>query len=571
MIQTPRLVVPALTAVLVVGGIVGISLRGESPLALAPLFPTGLLFVVAGMIASQRRPDGASGRLLTATGLAWLGSQALLTVANDLVATIGLALFPLGLAFLAHLALAYPDGLRSRTERVMVAVPYALVVAGVPVIETGDCAHCARNAVGIATDRGFGRAWYIALLIAAIITALGFLVVLMRRWREGSVAARRVLLPVVPGACLFVLVYVVALLSELGLPTGLGGRWALVALLLIVAAPVVFLAGLLRARLARAHVGNLVVELGDAPPGGGLRDALARALGDPSVEVAYWMPGQAGYVDAAGKPVELPAGAGRRAVTLIERAGRPVGALIHDAALRDDQGRVDAACAAAGLALENERLHAEVLARLEEVRVSRARIVEAGDAARRRVERNLHDGAQQRLVSVSIALGMARAKLARGGGGDVERLLCQASEEAASAISELRELARGLHPSILDEVGLVGALESLAERCPVPVTLSASTNGELPAPIEAAAYYVVAESLTNATKYARASSVHVRVEHERQRLEVEVADDGVGGATVRSGSGLEGLADRVAALDGRLAIHSPPRAGTILRVELPCG
>ena len=129
MIRTPRLVVPALTAVLVVGGIVGISLRGESPLALAPLFPTGLLFVVAGMIASQRRPDGASGRLLTATGLAWLGSQALLTVTNDVVATIGLALFPLGLAFLAHLALAYPDGLRSRTERVMVAVPYALVVA----------------------------------------------------------------------------------------------------------------------------------------------------------------------------------------------------------------------------------------------------------------------------------------------------------------------------------------------------------------------------------------------------------------------------------------------------------
>ena len=571
MIRTPRLVVPMLTAVLVVGGVVGISLRGESPLALAPLFPTGLLFVVAGMIASQRRTDGVSGRLLTATGLAWLGSQALLTVANDVVATIGLALFPLGLAFLAHLALAYPEGLRSRTERVLVAVPYALVVAGVPVIETGDCAHCARNAVGIATDRGFGRAWYTALLIAAIITAFGFLVVLMGRWREGSVAARRVLLPVVPGACLFVLVYVVALLSELGLPTGLGGRWALVALLLIVAAPIVFLAGLLRARLARAHVGNLVVELGDAPPGGGLRDALARALGDPSVEVAYWMPEQAGYVDAAGKPVELPAGAGRRAVTLIERAGRPVGALIHDAALRDDQGRVDAACAAAGLVLENERLHAEVLARLEEVRVSRARIVEAGDAARRRVERNLHDGAQQRLVSVSIALGMARAKLASGGDGDVERLLCQASEEAASAISELRELARGLHPSILDEVGLVGALESLAERCPVPVTLSASTNGELPAPIEAAAYYVVAESLTNATKYARASSVHVRVEHERQRLEVEVADDGVGGATVRSGSGLEGLADRVAALDGRLVIHSPPGAGTILRVELPCG
>lgn len=431
----------ALAAVLVVGGVVGISLRGESPLVLAPLLPVGLLFVVAGLVASRRRRDAASGPLLAATGLAWLASQALLTVANGVAITIGLALFPLGLAFLAHLALAHPHGVRSRLERVIVAVPYALVMVGIPVLDTGDCAHRGRNLLGVDTNDGIGRIWYGGLLIAGLVTAVCFLVILVRRWRAGSVAARR--LPVLPGACVFALVYVVAMLSELGVPTGLDGGWALVGFGLLMAAPVVFLAGLLRARLARAHVGELVVELGDAAPGPALRAALARALGDPSVEIAYWIPEPAGYVDESGNPVDLPTGNGRRVVTLIERAGRPVGALIHDAALRDDQTHVDAVCAAAGLALENQRLHAEVLARLDEVRASRARIVEAAGAARRRVERNLHDGAQQRLVSVSIAVGLARTKLSKGEHGEVECLLGQASQDATAAISELRELARG--------------------------------------------------------------------------------------------------------------------------------
>ena len=567
----PRWAAPALTAVAVVGGLVGISLRGQSPLELVPLFPTGLLFVAAGAFASRRRPGAPSGRLLFATGLSWMGSPALLTVPNAVAATLGLALFPLGLAFLGHLALAFPNGLASRAERFIVALPYALVVAGVPVMETGDCRYCAANAVGIDPDRGFGRLWYATLLIAAMITALCFLWVLVHRWRWSSVAARRVLLPVLPGACLFAVIYVVALLSELGVPTGLGGRWALLGALLLLAAPVVFLAGLVRARLARAQVGQLVVELGDVPARGALRDALARALGDPSVEVAYWLAEQGRYVDADGHPVELPVGDEARVVTAIERSGRPVAALVHDAALRDDQEHVDAVAAAAGLALENERLHAEVLARLEEVRASRARIVEAGDAARRRVERNLHDGAQQRLVALRIALGMARTKLGEGHLDDAERLLHQASDEAAATISELRELARGLHPSILTEAGLVRALETLAERSPVPVTLCATTNGPLSAQIEATAYYVVAESLTNVAKYARASSVHVRVEQCGTRLEVEVTDDGIGGADLRPGSGLEGLADRVAALEGRLSLHSPPGAGTVVRAELPCG
>lgn len=565
-----RWALAALTAIILAGGVVANSAGDGSMLQLAPLFVAGLLFEVAGVVASARRPDSASGRLLTATGLAWILAQALLVVPNDWAATLGLALLPLGIAFLAHLALAFPSGLASRGERIIVSLPYVLVVAAVPVMELGDCVGCARNAVGLDLDSGLGRFWYAALLLGAVGTAMCFLFVLVQRWRRGSVAARRVLLPVVPGACLFVVVYIAGLLSELGLPTGLGTRWAQASLVLLAVAPVVFLGGLLRARLARAQVGQLVVELGDASPGGALRDALARALGDPTVALAYPVAERGGYVDVNGQPVVLPSGEGQRVVTLIERSGQPVGALIHDAALRDDQAHVDAVCAAAGLALENERLHAEVLARLEDVRASRGRIVEAGDAARRRVERNLHDGAQQRLVSLSIAVGMARSKLGEGN-ADVERLLGQASDEAAGAIRELRELARGLHPAILSEAGLVAAVESVVERSPVPVELLVRTNGSLPAPTEAAAYYVVAESLTNVAKYAKASSVQVRIDHQGDRLVVEVVDDGVGGAKLGPGSGLEGLADRLAALEGCLEVDSAPGSGTRIRAELPCG
>lgn len=567
-----RAALAAVSLAIVVAGVVGSALRDISPLAMVPLVPTGLLFVVAGLISWARRPESSVGRLLTATGLAWSLSQVLLLVPNAVVATLGLALLPLGLAFLGHLALVFPSGrLSSRFERMMVTVPYGLAVVGLPVIDPGDCEHCRANVVGVDITAGFGRLYYVGLLLAVLLTSFCFLVVLVRRWRTSSVAARRILLPVIPGACLFIVFYAVALLTELGLPTGLGQRWALVGLLLIPTAPVVFLAALLRTRLARASVGDLVLELGEASPRGPLRDTLARVLGDPTVEVAYWLAERDEYVDSAGQPLAMPVGDRSRAVKLIERSGQPIGALIHDVALHDDPAHVDAVCSAAGLAIENARLHAEVLARLVEVRESRARIVEAGDVARRRVERNLHDGAQQRLVTLALAIGMARSKLAPHIDPDADELLSHASEEAQAAVRELRELARGLHPSILSEVGLIAAIDSLAERSSVPVEVCASAHGRLPAPIEVAAYYVVSESLTNVAKYAQATSVAVRIDKEGDTLKVEVADDGIGGAVVRPGSGLEGLADRLAALEGHLEIESGAGSGTRVRAELPCG
>ena len=556
----------------VVGTLVGAAVRGLPLAEAAPMLVVGVLFVVAGVVASSRRPDNVSGRLLGLTGLAWLLSVALTTVDQPVIYTIGVALFAFGLASLGHLALVFPNGtVSSRLERFLVVVPYALCLAVVPVVNAASCDDCPANPVGLDIRSGPGRLWYSILLVAVLLTSAAVLAVLVSRWRAASPVGRRVLLPVLPGACVFATLYIGAILAELGLPTGLGERWAVVGLALIAAAPLVFLGGLLRTRLARANVGELVVELGDSASRHTLRDALAEALRDPSIDVAYWIPERNGYVGADGSPMEVPTGDPARGVSVVEREGRKIGALIYDPALRDDPTLVDAVAAAAGLAIENERLHAEVLARLEEVQASRARIVEAADDARRRVERDLHDGAQQRLVQLNLAVGMARARLDNNVDTGVDGLLHEASDHAVLALRELRELAKGLHPTILAEAGLVAGIESLAERSTVPVELSADVAGPLPATVEVAAYYVVSEALTNVAKHADASSVQVHVATKGDRLMVDVSDDGKGGAQVRRGSGLQGLADRVAAVNGQLGVESPPGGGTRVWVDLPCG
>ena len=234
-----------------------------------------------------------------------------------------------------------------------------------------------------------------------------------------------------------------------------------------IAIPIAVLSVMLRARMARAGVADLVVELGQTPTPARLRDALANALGDPSLQVAYWAPTQDRFVDAAGEPMELPEDGTGQAVTMLERNGVREAAIIHDAILLEEPGLIASVASAMRLAVENDRLTAEVEAQLTEVRASRARIVEAGDAERRRVERDLHDGAQQRLVSLSLELRLARTRLGDDGDPAVRRSLEQAADEARAALAELRELARGIHPLILTEAGLGAAVESLADRTPV--------------------------------------------------------------------------------------------------------
>jgi PAS domain S-box-containing protein len=230
-------------------------------------------------------------------------------------------------------------------------------------------------------------------------------------------------------------------------------------------------------------------------------------------------------------------------------------------ALLDEQGEVEFIVSSGHDITERKRAEAEI-------RASRARILEAQDAARRRLERNLHDGAQQRLVALSLALRIAQTRAQTDPEG-VERMLASAGEELGQAIGELRELARGIHPAVLTDRGLPAALEALAGRSPTPCAVDVALEERLPPPVEAAAYYVVSEALANVAKYAEATSVRISVSGENGLALVEVADDGIGGANPRAGSGLRGLADRVEALDGRLQVWSPVGKGTRIRAEIP--
>ncbi len=245
--------------------------------------------------------------------------------------------------------------------------------------------------------------------------------------------------------------------------------------------------------------------------------------------------------------------------------------ILHDPALLEDPGLVASVATAVRLTVENDRLQDEVRSQLAEVRASRMRIVEAADSERRRLERDIHDGAQQRLVALSIALGQARGRLAPGSDPALSAALTQASDEVRAALGELRELARGIHPAILTDAGLEAAVRSLAERSAVPATLDAALPGRFAAPVEAAAYFVVSEALANAAKHAGATSVRISLRRDGSSLLAEVCDDGRGGADPERGSGLRGLRDRVEAVGGRLEIDSPPTGGTAIRATLPLG
>ncbi|HEU5288145.1 MAG TPA: histidine kinase, partial [Candidatus Limnocylindria bacterium] len=313
-------------------------------------------------------------------------------------------------------------------------------------------------------------------------------------------------------------------------------------------------------------VADLMIELSGTLAPGALQAALSRALHDPSLVIAYWLPEERRFVDATGASAALPDGEDRT-VTMVERDGRRIAAFIHDPAV-DDEQLMRSACAAAALALENERLQAQLRAQLAEVRSSRARIVEATEEERRRIERDLHDGTQQRLVSIAMTLGLAEARA--GNDSAARELIAESRTAMSAALRELRELSQGIHPGILNDRGLAPALDDLVTRLRLPVALEVALTERLPARVETTAYYVVSEGLTNIAKYAHAASAQVRVRRENGAALIEIADDGAGGADPSKGSGLRGLRDRVEALGGRFAVTSPPGHGTTIRAELPC-
>jgi signal transduction histidine kinase len=303
-----------------------------------------------------------------------------------------------------------------------------------------------------------------------------------------------------------------------------------------------------------------------AATSGPVRELLAESLGDRSVAIAYWLPDREAFVDEAGHRVELPEPGSGRTWTAVERDGRPVAAIVHDAALDTTAELVQAAAAASSLAIDNERLKADLRARVEELRVSRLRIVEAADDARRRIERDLHDGAQQELLALALELRVLRSRV---GDSEARPLVDGLARRLDVALGELRELARGIHPAILTQSGLAAAVTALAKRSTLPVEVDMAVERRLPAPVEAAAYFLVAEALTNVARYAHATRAQVRIAMEHSDLVVTVLDDGVGGVDIGSGSGLRGLQDRLAAVDGRLDIDSPAGRGTRLTGRIP--
>jgi len=809
-----------LGALLYAGAVVLVAVADlENPrLAVVVAVLAGLSFTIAGAFAAATRPENRTGAQMLAVGLLW--SLGALQVTNgSLPFTLGYLLG--GLAFVAfgHLILSYPTGHLHPGDRWLVWGVLMTVIVGPLLVTLFDptpiptCDTCPKSAFLVSDSPRLASAAGVVLALGAAAIGAAFIVRLVRRYRQATPPLRRVIGPVY----LFTIVSLVTLVASSLIATvsaSAGFVVELAALASLALMPVAFVAGVLRTRLARAGIADLAIAIGNGTP---LRDALADALGDPSLQLAYWSPERERWVDEEVRTLSDPIAKGAHAATFVEQGGRRVAALIHDRTLTEQRELVDAVAATVSIAFEKERLQAEVRAQYrfletiintvpsllsvvdtqgrfrnfnraveiasglddreridgayfwdvfisheereamierfhqaapdfveaeyentftdakgqerviawrtaplvdesdnvvrivaggidisdrkrrevdlqrqrdfantvadtipsfivitdregrivsnganrafcdafgrrieelagmsildlvdphdefsariaiagaangvaqveretawigrdgrqltvawtatpildqrgaarvlvsgmdvserkrqeEEVRASRSRIVAATDAARRRLERNLHDGAQQRLAALSLSLRLAESRLPDDPAQAAE-LLKAARDELARALDELRELARGLHPNVLTDRGLGPALESLVVRSPFPVEVEVTGERLAPA-IEAAAYYVAAEALANVAKYAHAESAGVRIteDDERGEVVVEVTDDGIGGADPARGSGLKGLEDRVAALDGTLEVESPLGVGTRIRARIP--
>ena len=534
----------------------------------------GVSLLGCGLASWRSRPENRLGPVMVATGFAWLAAQ-LAKSSAPVLYTAGTAVQLVFIVGFIYLLVTFPSGrLSGRLDRGFVWAAVALAIglqAGSMLLGSKSglrCDSCPANLLRIAHDnRAALDLLDLQRLLGAILT-VSLIAVLVRRWLRASRLQRRTVLPVLAAGCLTLTALTCTVIGDL-LGDPLGSLPANAFYYSFATIPIALLIVLAQRRLDRGAVAGLVVSLGQPSPGADLRRALSDALRDPSLELAFWLPGESRYVAGDGRPVELPPPGDVRHATVVQRDGQPIAALLHDPALEHNADLVRSVCAAAGLALENERLAAELRARLVELQASRARLVEATDAERRRIERDLHDGTPQRLVSIAMSLGLLESRLADA---DAARPLLSESRAAlASTLAELRELTHGIRPPLLVERGLGAALDELCRRAALPATLEADVPVRLPDRIESAAYFLVSEALTNAAKHSHGSELRVRAISDGSRLRLEVRDDGIGGAAPAGGSGLRGLADRIEALGGRFTVSSPPGRGTTVDAEIPCG
>ena len=524
-------------------------------------------YILVGLVAWFRRPESRLGLLMMAGGFA-IGLSTLQFEHQNHLYTAGAVFDVLPAAIFLHVFLAFPDGrLRSSFERRLVGAAYASAL-GLQLVKMALGATGPDNLLVISAQTGVAGVVENVQLLSLSAACLAGIGILAGRQRHGHRPRRRwIALLIDSFAVSLLLVAILFAIGGFDLFSAVFRPIQRTMLVVIGLSPVVFLIGLLDVRLARSAVGDLMLELRPDLAAAELRVAIARALRDPSLTLAYWLPDFRSYVDLDGRQVEVPDRSGR-ATTLIDRDGAHVAALLHDPALDDERELLDSVTAAAGIALENARLHAELKARLEELQGSRARVIAAGQKERQRLERNLHDGAQQRLISLSLELSLLEQRLSDD--PEAQARLDQARSEIARSLQELRDVARGIHPAVLSGHGLEVALESIVACAPVPVRLQVDLAGRLEEPHEVAAYYVVSESLANIGKHAQASSATVEVAQRHGQVVVEIVDNGIGGADTERGTGLRGLADRVEALGGRLRIWTPIGGGTRVRAEIPC-
>jgi signal transduction histidine kinase len=545
----------------------------SGPAGLLPaLFPLCFaVYVGAGLVAWYRRPSNRMGALILLAGMAlYLGG-----LINSFVlplAAIGTIAATLPLAVTIHLLLAFPSGrLRSRTSAAIVIVGYVTaLVLQAPLYLFAPGAP--GRSLSIADSPALRMTGALVQAVFGVAVMLATAVVIARRLVEATPPHRRVLIPLFS----YGIVAVLILAGSRNILVGLLGLSPLVSSAVQVAVvgclPIVFVLGILLGGFARTgQLEELGTWLGVA--GGGERPALtmalAQTLGDPSLEVSFWVPERHAFVDGDGVPVPaIPPGRDRAVVEITFR-GRTVAAISYNPALIDEPRSVRSAGRIVAIALERERLTAELRASRRALQQSRERLVDAADRERRRVARNLHDGLQMQLVLLAIeAQQLANADETSVVTADRATSLRKGIDDAAAA---LRALVSAVMPAALVERGLSAATEDLADRMPIPTELELGVeDGSCSPVVESTAYFVIAESLTNTIKYAGASAASVRVVRTGDILRVEVHDDGAGGATVSDGSGLRGLADRVDVLGGTMDIVSPPGRGTHIIVEVPC-